>query len=55
MDDRPLDVILAIFEFPVLTIGYRTVIDAEPDMQVVGEIVNRDDLQSGWRRSTPIS
>jgi two-component system response regulator NreC len=46
MDDRPLDVLLAIFDFPVLTIGYRTAIDAEPGMRVVGEIEDRDDLRS---------
>jgi DNA-binding NarL/FixJ family response regulator len=46
VDGRPLDVVLAIFEFPVLTIGYRTVIDAEPDMQVVGEIESREALRT---------
>ncbi|MEI8334172.1 MAG: response regulator transcription factor [Chloroflexota bacterium] len=45
-DEPVIDVLLAVFDFPVLTIGYRTVIDAEPDMQVVGEIESRDALRT---------
>lgn len=31
-----MDVLLAIFDFPMLNVAFRTVIDAEPDMRVVG-------------------
>ena len=30
--------LLAIFDFPMLNVGLREVIDAEPDMQVIGEV-----------------
>jgi two-component system response regulator NreC len=33
-----LGVLLAIFEFPMLNAGLREVIDAEPDMEVIGEV-----------------
>lgn len=36
-DGQMIGVLLAIFDFPLLTAGYRAVIDAEPDMRVVGE------------------
>jgi DNA-binding NarL/FixJ family response regulator len=37
-------VLLAIFEFPMLVTAFRAVIDAAPDMRVVGEVVARDRL-----------
>jgi two-component system response regulator NreC len=39
-------VALAIFEFPMLTAGYRAVIDAELDLHVVGEIADRDSMDA---------
>ncbi len=36
--DARLRVLLAIFEFPMLNAGLREVIDAEQDMEVVGEV-----------------
>ena len=41
-----LGVLLAIFDFPMLSIGYRTAIDAEMDMRVVGEVESRDAMWS---------
>jgi DNA-binding NarL/FixJ family response regulator len=40
-----LDVLLAIFDFPMLNVGFRAIIDAEPDMRVVGEVTERDALR----------
>ncbi len=36
--DQKLRVLLAISDFPVLNVGLRAVIDAQPDMESVGEI-----------------
>jgi len=36
--EHKLRVLLAISDFPVLTLGLRAVVDAEPDMESVGEI-----------------
>ncbi len=38
---KRLGVLLAIFDFPMLNVGLREVIDAEPDMEVIGEVVDR--------------
>ena len=35
---QALDVLLAIFGFPMLVAGYRAVIDGQPDMRVVGVV-----------------
>lgn len=40
-----LGVLLAIFDFPMLNVGFRSVIDAEPDMTVVGEVESHDGLR----------
>jgi len=40
-----IGVLLAIFDFPLLTAGYRAVIDAEPDMHVVGSVTSQDGLR----------
>mgnify|MGYP000662997917 CR=1 FL=1 len=40
-----IGVLLAIFDFPVLNLGFRAVIDAEPGMRVVGEIDDRASLR----------
>ncbi len=37
-------VLLAIFDFPMLVAGFRSIIDAEPDMHVVGTAQAMDDL-----------
>ena len=44
---RKLGVLLAIFDFPVLNLGFRAVIDGEPGMRVVGEIDDRASLREG--------
>ncbi len=41
-----LRVLLAVFDFPMLTTGLRSVIDAEPGMAVVGEVVEREGLRA---------
>jgi DNA-binding NarL/FixJ family response regulator len=45
-----LDVLLAVFDFPMLTAGYRAIIDAELDMRVIGEVADRDDLRDQVER-----
>lgn len=39
-----LGVLLSIHEFPVMTLGLRTIIDAEADMQVIGEAESRESM-----------
>jgi DNA-binding NarL/FixJ family response regulator len=46
-----LGVLLAIFEFPMLNAGLRDVIDAQPDMEVIGEVGNREALRDVVARS----
>jgi two-component system response regulator NreC len=41
-----LRVLLAIFAFPLVTTGLRSVIEAEPGMIVAGEVTTRDDLRA---------
>jgi DNA-binding NarL/FixJ family response regulator len=48
---RKLGVLLAIFDFPMLNVGLREVIDAEPDMEVVGELIDRDSMRDEVVRS----
>ena len=50
-DPAPLGVLLAIVDFPMLATGYRSVIDAEPDLAVVGEVDGRDDLVAALERT----
>ena len=45
-------VLLAIFDFPMLNVGLRAIVDAEPDMYVLGEIAGRDALEAELARST---
>jgi two-component system, NarL family, response regulator NreC len=47
-----LDVLLAIFDFPMLVAGYRSVIDGELDMRVVGEVYERDHLRQAVERTS---
>ncbi len=42
---RQLGVLLAIFDFPMLNVGLREVIDAEPDMRVLGEASSREAMR----------
>jgi DNA-binding NarL/FixJ family response regulator len=41
-----LRVLLAIFDFPLVNAGLRTAIDAEPDMEVVGEASSHAELRT---------
>ncbi len=40
-----IGVLLAVFDFPMLNVGLREIINAEPDMAVVGEVADRDALR----------
>jgi DNA-binding NarL/FixJ family response regulator len=44
-------VLLAIFDFPMLAAGYRSVIEGELDMRVAGVVPGRDALQASLARS----
>ena len=44
-------VLLAIFDFPMLNVGLRAIVDAEPDMQVIGEVAGRDALEADLART----
>jgi DNA-binding NarL/FixJ family response regulator len=44
-------VLLAIFDFPMLTVGLRAIVDAEPDLHVIGEVARRDALETELARS----
>ena len=44
VSQRKLGVLLSIHEFPVMTLGLRTIIDAEADMQVIGEAESRESM-----------
>jgi two-component system, NarL family, response regulator NreC len=48
---QKLDVLLAIFGFPMLTVGFSRAIDAEPDMRVVGVLEDRDAILAGIEAS----
>ncbi len=47
-----VDVLLAIFDFPMLSVGFQRAIEAEPDMRVVEVVEDRADLPERIRRST---
>jgi two-component system response regulator NreC len=47
-----LNVLLAVFDFPMLLAGFHAVIDAELDMRVIGEVPSRDDLIEAVGRTT---
>lgn len=49
----PLRVLLAVFDFPVLSLGLRAVVEAEPDMHVVGELRDRADLRTALTDLAP--
>jgi two-component system response regulator NreC len=52
-DGHRLSVLLAIADFPMLATGYRTVIDAECDMAVVGEPIERTRLLETLEKIEP--
>jgi two-component system response regulator NreC len=45
-------VLLAVFDFPMLNVGLRAIVDAEPDMHVIGEVAGRDALEAELARTT---
>jgi DNA-binding NarL/FixJ family response regulator len=49
---KRLGVLLAIFEFPMLNVGLREVIDAEPDLKVIGEVPDRESMRGLVQAST---
>lgn len=57
MPDAPdapgLGVLLAIVDFPMLSAAFRQVIEAEPDLRVVGEVTNRDTIVDDIRTDQP--
>ncbi|MDA8236839.1 MAG: response regulator transcription factor [Chloroflexi bacterium] len=46
-----LGILLAIFDFPALVAGYRAVIEAQPDMRVVGVVDDRASLREQAART----
>lgn len=49
---QKLGVLLAISDFPMLNAGFRAVIDAQPDMQVIGEVEDTGSVQERVARTT---
>ena len=47
-----LGVLLAVFDFPMLVAGLRTIIDGELDMRVVGQVTEREQLPEQLARTT---
>jgi two-component system response regulator NreC len=52
-DGTRLGVLLAIVDFPVLSSALRAVIDQEPDMQVIGQVEDRESLLDEIRTTGP--
>ena len=48
-----LGVMLAIFDFPMLVEGFRSVIDEELDMRVVGVAADRESLEQRLEQASP--
>ena len=46
-------VLLAIFEFPLLIAGYRSIIEAELDLTVVGNVPDKDLLDAALEKHRP--
>jgi two-component system response regulator NreC len=46
-------VLLAVFEFPLVNVGFRSIIEREPDLEVVGEVGERDVLLGEIERLHP--
>lgn len=51
VSDGALRVLLAIFDFPMLVAGYRSVINAQPDMTIVGALDDRTGLRDQVART----
>jgi two-component system, NarL family, response regulator NreC len=51
--EKRLGVMLAIVDFPMLSSSFRTVIDQERDMRVVGEVTGRDTIVDQARAANP--
>ena len=47
-----LGVLLAVFDFPMLNVGLREIIHAEPDMEVIGEVESRETMGDEIARTT---
>jgi two-component system response regulator NreC len=50
---KKVGVLLAIFDFPMLNAGFRAAIDAQPDMEVVGQVEDRQGLRDELDRLAP--
>ena len=50
---KRLGVMLAIVDFPMLSTAFRSVIDQERDMRVVGEVTGRDTIVEQARAANP--
>ena len=50
---KRLGVMLAIVDFPMLSTAFRSVIDQERDMRVVGEVTSRDTIVEQARAANP--
>ena len=48
-----LDVLLAVCDFPLVNAGLRAVLEAEPDLRVVGEVADVADLGAMIERTSP--
>lgn len=51
-DGRRIGVLLAIADFPALLTGYRAVLAAEPDLEIVGEATDRTAIADAVAAST---
>jgi two-component system response regulator NreC len=51
MGVQKVGVLLAIFDFPMLSNGYRAVVDAESDMRVVSEVSGREEIRDAVDRT----
>ncbi len=50
---RTLDVLLAVCDFPLVNAGLRAVLEAEPDLRVVGEVQDLAQLGAVIERTAP--
>ena len=51
-DGGTISVLLAVFDFPMLNVGLRSIIDAEPDLAVIGEVASREAFEEALARTT---
>ena len=51
-DGQKVGVLLAILDFPTLVAGYRAVVDAQPDMEIIGAVSDHDGLREQASRTT---